>query len=230
MGTTDSNVTQLYDLLNHIPVTKDNAGKIQEIKDAIGKNDLKKALDGIKELNVAIQNKKKELKKRQTKKEKDEQDALEAEKKEFEAEQIKEDEVERFPKELQDLDLEEDYIGLLLYDPRYIVSYNFLYDEVCFQDERMLNLYKSVIFTEGEKYAPEAVKRALERPNLSIWHDEEAVIGAQRREWSKFIDEKNEFVNFNFKKVDDRVSFGDFASFTSFLSELIGDHPDADKK
>lgn len=55
------------------------------------------------------------------------------------------------------------------------------------------------------------------------------MIGAQRREWSKFIDEKNEFVNFNFKKVDDRVSFGDFASFTSFLSELIGDHPDADK-
>ena len=159
MGTTDSNVTQLYDLLNHIPVTKDNAAKIQEIKDAIGKNDLKKALDGIKELNIAIQNKKKELKKRQTQKEKDEQDALEAEKKEFEAEQIKEDEVERFPKELQDLDLEEDYIGLLLYDPRYIVSYNFLYDEVCFQDERMLNLYKSVIFTEGEKYAPEAVKR-----------------------------------------------------------------------
>lgn len=159
MGTIDNNVAQLYDLLNHIPVTKDNAAKIQEIKDAIGKNDLKKALDGIKELNIAIQNKKKELKKRQIQKEKDEQDALEAEKKEFEAEQIKEDEVERFPKELQDLDLEEDYIGLLLYDPRYIVSYNFLYDEVCFQDERMLNLYKSVIFTEGEKYAPEAVKR-----------------------------------------------------------------------
>lgn len=82
----------------------------------------------------------------------------------------------------------------------------------------------------GTLVAPEAVKRALERPNLSIWHDEEAVIGAQRREWSKFIDEKNEFVNFNFKKVDDHVSFGDFASFTSFLSELIGDHPDADKK
>lgn len=159
MGTIDNNVSQLYDLLNHIPVTKDNAAKIQEIKDAIGKNDLKKALDGIKELNIAIQNKKKELKKRQTQKEKDEQDALEAEKKEFEAEQIKEDEVEKPPKELQDLDLEEDYIGLLLYDPRYIVSYNFLYDEVCFQDERMLNLYKSVIFTEGEKYAPEAVKR-----------------------------------------------------------------------
>ena len=37
----------------------------------------------------------------------------------------------------------------------------------------------------GALVAPEAVKRALERPNLSIWYDEEAVIGAQRREWSK---------------------------------------------
>lgn len=82
----------------------------------------------------------------------------------------------------------------------------------------------------GTLAAPEAVKRAMERPNLSVWHDEEAVIGAQRREWSKFADDKNEFVNFNFKKVDDRVSFGDFAAFTSFLSELIGDHTDADKK
>ena len=93
------------------------------------------------------------------KKAKEKQAALEEGKREFEAEQINEDEVERFPSELQDLDLEKDYIGLLLYDPRYIVSYNFVYDEVYFQDERMLNLYKSVIFTEGEKYAPEAVKR-----------------------------------------------------------------------
>ena len=82
----------------------------------------------------------------------------------------------------------------------------------------------------GTLAAPEAVKRAMERPNLSVWHDEEAVISAQRREWSKFADDKNEFVNFNFKKVDDRVSFGDFDAFTSFLSELIGDHTDADKK
>lgn len=159
MEKNDSNVSQLYDLLNHIPVTKGNAKKIQEIKDAIGKNDLKKALDGIKELNEALQMRKQEIKRNQTKKAKEKQAALEEGKREFEAEQINEDEVERFPRELKDLDLEEDYIGLLLYDPRYIVSYNFLYDEVYFQDERMLNLYKSVIFTEGEKYAPEAVKR-----------------------------------------------------------------------
>ena len=163
MGTNEnnSNAMQLYDLLNHIPITKDNAEKVQEIKDAIGKNDLKKALDGIKELNNAIQNRKIELKQKQSKKKKEEQEALENEKKAFEAEQINESENERFPEELLDLDLEQDYIGLLLYDPRYIVSYNFLYDEVCFQDDSMLNLYKSVIFIEGEKYAPEAVKRGF---------------------------------------------------------------------
>lgn len=159
METNDSNVSQLYDLLNHIPVTKQNASQIQEIKEAIMNNDLNKALDGIKELNEALKNKKKENKKRELKKKNEEQEALEEEKKQFEAEQINEDEAERYPLELRDLELEEDYIGLLLYDPRYIVSYNFLYDEVYFQDDRMLNLYKSVLFMEGEKYAPESVKR-----------------------------------------------------------------------
>lgn len=81
----------------------------------------------------------------------------------------------------------------------------------------------------GELNFPEAVKRAMERPNLSVWHDEEAVIGAQRREWTKFEDQKKEFTNFTLKMVGDRVIFGDFDFFATFLSELIGDHPDADK-
>ena len=81
----------------------------------------------------------------------------------------------------------------------------------------------------GELCFPEAVKRATERPNLSVWHDEEAVIGAQRREWAKFEDQKKEFSGFTFKMADDKVSFGDFDAFTTFQSELIGDQPDADK-
>lgn len=56
------------------------------------------------------------------------------------------------------------------------------------------------------------------------------MISAQRREWSEFVDDKNEFANFNFIKIDNRVSLGDFDAFTSFLSELIGDYSDADKK
>ena len=48
-------------------------------------------------------------------------------------------------------------------------------------------------------------------------------------EYKKFEDQKKEFSSFTLKMVDDRVSFGDFDAFTTFLSELIGDHPDADK-
>ena len=146
MGANGSNdsVLQLYDLLNHIPVTKSNAKQIQEIKDAIGNNDLKKALEGIKELNEAIKNKKKEIKQRESKKKQEKEDALAKEKKLFEAEQVNEDEVQAFPPELRDLDLEMDYIGLLLYDPRYIVSYNFVYDEVAFQSDEMLKTTREV--------------------------------------------------------------------------------------
>lgn len=81
----------------------------------------------------------------------------------------------------------------------------------------------------GELYFPEAVKRAQERPNLSVWHDDEAVIAAQRREWAKFEDPKNEFSNFTLKMINDRVSFGDFGAFTTFLSQLVGDQSDAVK-
>lgn len=77
--------------------------------------------------------------------------------------------------------------------------------------------------------SPEAVKRALERPNLSVWNDDEAVIGAQRRKWAEFVDSNNEFANFTLNKVDNRVSLGNFGDFATFLSELIGDQPDADK-
>ena len=44
-----------------------------------------------------------------------------------------------------------------------------------------------------------------------------------------FITVMNEFSSFTLKNVGDRVSFGDFDAFTTFLSELIGDHPDAYK-
>lgn len=81
----------------------------------------------------------------------------------------------------------------------------------------------------GTILQPQAVERAKERPNMSVWYDDEAVIGAQRREWSKFVDDKNEFSNFTLKRVNDRVTFGDFSDFTKFLSELIGDNPNADK-
>lgn len=83
---------------------------------------------------------------------------------------------------------------------------------------------------DGKESAPEALRRAKERPNLSVWHDDIAVIGAQEYEWSEYDEDNKDFAGFNFNLVGKRVALGNFSEFTSFLYQLIGDHPDADKK
>lgn len=52
-------------------------------------------------------------------------------------------------------------MGLLLSDPKYIVKYYFLHDECYFEDDSILNIYKSVLFTEGGSYTPEIAKQGF---------------------------------------------------------------------
>ena len=63
-----------------------------------------------------------------------------------------------YPQELMDEELEEIYIGLLLTDPKLISRYYFLYDDCYFADDTILNLYKMVLFSDGEAYASEDAK------------------------------------------------------------------------
>ena len=55
--------------------------------------------------------------------------------------------------------LEKRYIGLLLNDVKQISAYYFLYEDCCFQDEEMFEIYKTVLFTDGEQFAPEIAKK-----------------------------------------------------------------------
>lgn len=66
-----------------------------------------------------------------------------------------------YPKELSDSELERIYIGSLLDDPKLIVKYYFVYDECYFEDDEMLNIYKSILFTEGAAYTPEIAKNGF---------------------------------------------------------------------
>lgn len=66
---------------------------------------------------------------------------------------------EKYPEKLQNNELEKRYIGLLLENPKAIVKYYFLYDDCLFEDSEMLNIYKSVLFTEGAVYTPEVAKK-----------------------------------------------------------------------
>ena len=64
----------------------------------------------------------------------------------------------RFPEQLADTTLETIYIGLLLNEISAISVYYFTYDDCYFADEMLLNIYKKVLFTDGEKYAPRVAK------------------------------------------------------------------------
>ena len=63
-----------------------------------------------------------------------------------------------YPKELASTELEKRYIGLLLNDLKLISVYYFVHNECEFLDDELLEIYKTIIFTDAEKYAPERAK------------------------------------------------------------------------
>ena len=66
-----------------------------------------------------------------------------------------------YPKRLRDEVYEKAYIGLLLNNPKLIVKYYILFDECYFDDQSLLNIYKSILFTEGGNYTPEIAKKGF---------------------------------------------------------------------
>ena len=62
-----------------------------------------------------------------------------------------------FPGKLGDVTLEKEFVGLLLNQVKAISVYNFKFEDCFFANEDYLNLYKKVLFTDGEKYAPIAI-------------------------------------------------------------------------
>ena len=50
-----------------------------------------------------------------------------------------------------------------------VVKYYFLYEDCYFENKELLNIYKSVLFTEGGNYTPESAKRGY---NFSVDSEE----------------------------------------------------------
>ncbi len=74
---------------------------------------------------------------------------------------------DRFPEELINIKLEYAYIGLLLENPKSISKFYLSYEDSQFSDAMALNLYKSILFTEGGRFAPESIKRDFSYPKTS---------------------------------------------------------------
>lgn len=134
-------INKLYEVIKNIPLTEQNSKTMEEIKECLINKDYENALKMAEDLvngkNVNEVTPKRKIRKKE------------------------EENVSIYPKELHNPELEETYMGLLLSDPQLIVKYYFLFQDCYFEDEEILNIYKSVLFTEGGNYTPEAAKEGF---------------------------------------------------------------------
>lgn len=131
------NIDKVYDLLNSIKVTKSNEAYISEIRDLLVVGNYFEALKKMRDLKEEEEKAKRD--------------------KMIQVEQ-KEEEISKYPKKLSNIDLEEIFIGLLLENPKLISKYYFIFEICMFEDEEMLNIYKSILYNEGAKYSSEQAK------------------------------------------------------------------------
>lgn len=132
-------IEKVYQMLDTIPVTPENADLIDEIRKDVSQENLTAALEKINRLSSLRNQNENEQMIRGIKEGKSEPKG-------------------KYPKELQNPKLERTYIGLLLNNPQYIVKFYFLHDQCFFEDDELLNIYKSVLYTEGGAYTPEIAK------------------------------------------------------------------------
>lgn len=157
---------KMLELLEKMQVKKDeDKDLIEEIKEHLKNNEIPLAM---KKLQV-IKNRQEKAKK--TKKSKnvtllkneediDFVDEEEEKPKKVKVKKEKEEKEEKiYPKELQDEELEQIFLGLLLNNPKSISMYYIIHEECYFESKELLNIYKSILFTEGANYSSEEAKR-----------------------------------------------------------------------
>lgn len=138
----EDKIKKIYEILNNIEVTSKNEDIIDEIRKELLNEDYIGALKKIDKLS-------------KMQKQSKEQEA------EFDMDDEEEEITGIYPQKLSNPELEYTYMGLLLTDPKLIVKYYFVFEDCYFEDDAILNLYKSVLFTEGAAYASETAKRGF---------------------------------------------------------------------
>lgn len=172
----EEKIDRILKLVDMLEVTDENRDDIAKIKKLIEqkkyaemlevlKNVTNKSETKVKEENESIILKKKEepvqekekleLKIDQTEEEKEKANL---EKLMEKLEQEKEEEDYEYPSKLSNKGLEETYISLLLANPKAISMYYIEKNDCYFENALLLNIYKSILFTEGEAYAPQIAK------------------------------------------------------------------------
>ena len=163
-------IRKIYEILNNLSKTSDNQDMIEEIKNDLLNEDYIEALKKIEKLDKI--KKKIEVVEKKKIKEEDKTTSI-------------------YPKKLSNIELEHVYMGLLLNEPQLIAKYYFLFEDCYFEDDEILNVYKSVLFTEGATYTPEIAKNGF-----SFSKDSEKVYKFKRELKARVEDQ-----NYNIEKI-----------------------------
>ena len=160
----NNGIESLIELIKRIEVTEDNKKQINKINKLIEQEDYLEAIKILNELKKQGQIKLKDVSILDLMRDKEEisQEELDEElfKEDIIPEKKEKEKTENsiYPKELSDEELEERYIGLLLENPKAISMYYIIHEDCYFKSDKLLNLYKSILFTEGQAYAPQIAK------------------------------------------------------------------------
>ncbi len=134
----NSKYNEINGLLDRIKVDDNNAELIRSIRENLEANNMLETLELLKMLQ--------------------EQGFDYKEKESEEKEEIEDDKNQIYCDSLRDDSLERKYIGKLLNEVKAISVYYFPFKDCYFVNDNILNIYKTILFTDADKYASEAAK------------------------------------------------------------------------
>lgn len=169
-------IARIQKLIDMIEVTDDNEKDLKKIRKLVEEGKLKEMLELLKKVSTGADTFKKTptmntgivkkssieemtAREEEEKQEKppSEEDEIEEIVAKMEADAQKEEDI-IYPELISNRQLEETYISLLIANPRAISRFYIEYQDCFFESRLMLNIYKSILFTEGEAYAPQVAK------------------------------------------------------------------------
>ena len=159
---------ELEELLQIIPIKIKNQEFINDVNENIKNQEYRMALEKVRRFLDEKEDEQVEIK--PTEIEELDPDKIITETK-------KEAEESLYPEKLRNYALEKDFIGMLLNDPKLMAKYYILNDECYFDNKIFLEIYKGIVFTEGEAYTPYIAKSGYNfgKNNYEINHTKECL-------------------------------------------------------
>ena len=170
----DNLLNKVYNTLNNIKETEENRELLASAKRKIEDKELVDALEDLKKLKeMGYELKENNVGETESsdQNKSNRSDNTEEDDEEEIPYLIKENDQIEYPPKLADYSIEEKYISALLNNLKAISVYYFTYNECEFVNSELLNIYKIIIFTDADKYAPEVAKEKFRLPNKTLQSD-----------------------------------------------------------